>query len=165
MLTSCASPLLWCASLLVIVLCGAPVEAHFGGTAVLAAYLALLVLFPVVHILGAPPSAMWTRVLAAPSLAAPREVLVLLPAAVSLVGALGGGAALALDWGRAWQTWPLPCVYGAAGGLFVGNVLSMGVCAYQINAQVRAKALEASEPPAAPAAPPAAAKARRRRKH
>lgn len=120
-----AFPLLWAAALAVLVLLGAPVNGSYMGTAVLAAYVALIVLFPVVHILGAPPSPMWTRVLAAPSLATPREVLVLVPAVCAALGTLAGAAGVALDWGRVWQTWPLPCVYGAVGGLVVGNVLAL----------------------------------------
>ncbi|WFC94443.1 hypothetical protein MBRA1_001073 [Malassezia brasiliensis] len=126
-MTTFAFPLLWAAALAVLVLLGAPVNGSYMGTAVLAAYVALIVLFPVVHILGAPPSPMWTRVLAAPSLATPREVLVLVPAVCAALGTLAGAAGVALDWGRVWQTWPLPCVYGAVGGVVVGNVLALGI--------------------------------------
>ena len=145
-MTTFAFPLLWAAALAVLVLLGAPVNGSYMGTAVLAAYFALIVLFPVVHILGAPPSPMWTRVLAAPSLATPREVLVLVPAVCAALGTLVGAAGVALDWGRIWQTWPLPCVYGAVGGLVTGNVLALVIVVVRTLAAALATVPAAEEP-------------------
>lgn len=159
MLTTLAFPLLWAAALAVVLLAGAPLNGSYAGTAVLAAYLALLVLFPVVHLVGAPPSPMWTRVLAAPRLATPREVLVLVPAACAALGALAGAAGLALDWGRVWQTYPLPCVYGAAAGAVLGNALALAL----VGVRALRTAL-ASPPPPPPAAPETRAQRRARRR-
>ncbi|PKI85008.1 Glycosylphosphatidylinositol (GPI) anchor assembly protein [Malassezia vespertilionis] len=128
--SSTSLPILWMAALGGIVLGGAPVHTGYLGTAVLAAYIALLALWPVVHVLGAPPSQEWAQLLMAPWSASPRAVLAYVPALGTCAGAVLGSAALALDWGRAWQTWPLPSVYGALAGLLVGNgvglLLSMG---------------------------------------
>ncbi len=49
----------------------------------------------------------------------------------ALSGALLASAVLPLDWDRAWQSWPVPCVIGAAlGGLCVavGGVVVRRVC-------------------------------------
>lgn len=84
------------------------------------------------HVLGAPPSPMWSRLWAAPTAALPREILVLVPCAGAWAGAALGGMALALDWGRAWQAWPVPCVYGAALGVMLGHLAALGLAVLQV---------------------------------
>lgn len=123
-LSALSLPLLWLFALAILVLTGAPVQSHVVGTLTLAAYLALLGLWPLTHVLGTPPSAFWLRVLSAPSTIVQRELLVLLPCAGAWLGAWFGAATQALDWGRAWQAWPLPSVYGAAIGVVLGHAVA-----------------------------------------
>ncbi|WFD30208.1 hypothetical protein MSPP1_001225 [Malassezia sp. CBS 17886] len=129
-LTSFSFPLLWLLALGVVFLAGAPLAPMktLFGSALLAAHLVLLSLFPVVNVLGLPPSDAWSRRLAAPCSLGTREILLLLPAFGVWCGAWLSGALLALDWGRTWQTWPLPCIYGGACGLVVGNYVALGLC-------------------------------------
>ncbi|WFD41793.1 hypothetical protein MPSI1_000429 [Malassezia psittaci] len=145
-MTTTALPLLILAAYVLVVVFGAPINDRYRASAVLAAYLALLILFPVAHILGTPPSALWTRILAAPQLASPRETLVLVPSLCAVVGTLVGSLALALDWGESWQTYPLPCVYGAVAGLICGNVLAMLLASLQSRARPTPQS-EAIQPP------------------
>lgn len=148
-MTTCALPLLVFAAYVLALFFGAPINDRYRANAILAAYLALLILFPVVHILGTPPSALWTRILAAPQLASPRETLVLVPSLCAVIGTLVGSLALALDWGESWQTYPLPCVYGAVAGLLFGNVLAMPLASIQFGARSLPQSKAIQSPPTA----------------
>ncbi|KAL4400977.1 GPI anchor biosynthesis protein [Malassezia pachydermatis] len=135
--SSFSLPLLWLLASVALVLVGAPLHTGYLGTATLAGYLALLGLWPMAHIFGAPPSPVWTRWLAAPSTALPREILVIVPCLCAWLGAGLSAAVLALDWGRAWQAWPVPCVYGAAVGVVIGHALALGLCIAQVYRDLR----------------------------
>ncbi|WFD33644.1 Glycosylphosphatidylinositol (GPI) anchor assembly protein [Malassezia cuniculi] len=126
-MTSATFPFLWLVALALILLAGAPLESAWGGTAALAAYLGLLSLFPVVHIMGFPPSAAWYRVLTSDGMLS-RELIVLVPAMGAWLGAWLTSGALALDWGREWQAWPAPSVYGALAGVIMGNFIALTIC-------------------------------------
>lgn len=134
-MSSAALPLVWLAALLVVVLVGAPLNTGWGGTATLAAYLALLSLFPMAHIIGFPPSDAWQRILAGGVHA--RELLVLVPGAGAWVGAWLASSALALDWGRDWQEWPAPSVYGALSGVIIGNYIALAISLLRAPARTR----------------------------
>ncbi|SHO77712.1 Hypothetical protein MSYG_2054 [Malassezia sympodialis ATCC 42132] len=136
-LSALALPLLWLLALAVVVLVGAPVNAQPVGTLTLAAYLALLGLWPLTHVLGTPPSAQWLRILSAPSTILPRELIVLLPCVGAWLGALLGALPQALDWGRAWQAWPVPSVYGAACGVVLGHLAALGASVVLVARAVR----------------------------
>ncbi|WFD19410.1 Glycosylphosphatidylinositol (GPI) anchor assembly protein [Malassezia caprae] len=125
-LSALSLPLLWLLALVMVVLVGAPVNAQLTGTLTLAAYLALFGLWPLTHMLGTPPSALWLRILTAPSTMLPRELIVLLPCVGAWLGALVGALPQALDWGRAWQAWPVPSVYGAVAGVVLGHLCRAG---------------------------------------
>lgn len=141
--SSFSLPLLWALSASIIFALGAPANTAYLGTAILAAHVTLLGLWPVSHILGLPPSPMWSRILAAPSHAMPGEILVLVPSACACLGAALGAWAQALDWGRLWQTWPLPSMYTSAIGLVVGHLLAFVMAMWQ------RPRMESSRPPAA----------------
>ena len=157
-LSSLSVPIQWLVSLGAIVLSGAPLTAHWLGTATLAAYITLLALLPLHHTLGLPPSKEWTRLLSgegcvtservANRSVAPHEWLVLVPTAATVCGAWLAAATLALDWGRSWQAWPLPPVYGALAGLVVGNFAGV---AMSLAARARgvARATDGADAPSA----------------
>ena len=105
----------------------------------------LLGVLPAVHVLGTS-GVLWRRLLAAPASASAREVLVLLPVLGAWLGAAAAAATQALDWVRAWQAWPLPCVLGAGAGVVAGNVLALAVCLVRV-------ALAYVRVPSAPPAP------------
>lgn len=130
-LSTMSLPLLWLVALAGVVLTGAPLTEAWIGTAILAAYLALLALLPVVHLMGLPPSATWTRVLSGKRGMGdilPREWLVLAPTLGAILGAFVAAAAEALDWGRTWQAWPVPSVHGAVLGTVAGNLVGITAC-------------------------------------
>lgn len=90
----------------------------------LAAYVALLGLWPISHVFSLPPSPMWSRIVTMPGKTWRREALVLIPSAGACLGAALGAFTQALDWGRMWQAWPLPSLYGSAIGLVAGNAIA-----------------------------------------
>lgn len=136
-LSALSLPILWLLALLLVVLVGAPVNEQWIGTATLAAYLALFGLWPLVHILGTPPSEVWLRLLSTPSTALPREVLVLLPCVGAWLGAFLGALPQALDWGRPWQAWPVSSVYGVVMGVVVGHIVALSTSVLLVARAVR----------------------------
>lgn len=129
--TTIGFPFLWLVALATLVLAGAPLDGAWRGTATLAAYLLLLSLFPLAHLMGFPPSAAWYRVLSGDGILS-RELLVLVPGACAWLGTWAASAALALDWGRAWQAWPVPSVYGALAGVIIGNYVAVAICILRV---------------------------------
>ncbi|EPQ26114.1 uncharacterized protein PFL1_06322 [Pseudozyma flocculosa PF-1] len=137
----------------VVILFGAPVSA-LKSTTLLSCYLALLVGLPLVHVLGVPflslpspsssatprngitsaPSAsgqggeqhlLWTQLVTLDIAHHPAILPLVVPAVTVLsTAATLGTAALALDWERQWQTFPLPCIAAAVAGLMAGNTLT-----------------------------------------
>ena len=57
----------------------------------------------------------------------PGERLLLGGARGALAGAWCGAAAGPLDWGRAWQAWPVPQAWGAAAGFLLGALLALAL--------------------------------------
>jgi hypothetical protein len=125
---------------------GAPVSAK-GGAGVLGAWAWLQSGFSCLPLLTlaaqlqavAPPQEGPTQLLSSQSftglvslLASPRERWrhrsAVWPGLGALLGAWAGALVVPLDWGTAWQVWPVSSVYGGVTGLWVGHLLSIITC-------------------------------------
>ncbi|KAK1923206.1 GPI biosynthesis protein family Pig-F-domain-containing protein [Papiliotrema laurentii] len=113
--------------------CIFPIIVCFGGplnmsTAILSAQIGALTIFPAIYILGLPSldsngvAARYrlTRLLCEFSPQSTTERLIVRSAVGTIVGAWIGGLALALDWDRPWQTYPLTPTIGASAGFICG---------------------------------------------
>ncbi|KAJ7176504.1 GPI biosynthesis protein family Pig-F-domain-containing protein [Mycena filopes] len=128
-LTTAAFALLF---FLVLVLFGAPLLTHIPHTFLLALLLSLLAVFPAAYALGAPWATTtawfdWVRVFGEFNPHTPHERALLYPALGALGGAWAGALPLALDWGRGWQTYPLPPLFGALAGHVLASLAALGV--------------------------------------
>lgn len=134
----------WAGVYAMLILLGAPATTQLKATATLAAHLTLILALPILHILGLPPTSSstpstttttddststttipnatrfyWPLLNLRPN---PTFLLPLFyPLLFCIAGTLVGTAALALDWGVAWQTYPFPLLVGSLVGLGVGN--------------------------------------------
>ncbi|MCO5598824.1 hypothetical protein L7F22_052923 [Adiantum nelumboides] len=128
-MTSFVLPLVAIAIYLVLVLCGAPFLKNNLDTLFLSGFLAVLALFPAVHVLGTNEGE-WVKAFSFSSTvfettkATPRFKILIRTTTCTLLGALIGSAGVLLDWDKAWQAYPVPSVLGASIGLLVGNVLA-----------------------------------------
>lgn len=119
LLTTLAVPAVYA----LLVLFGAPFLDHVPHTALCAAHLALLAVFPVLYTRGLDRSALVAVAGAAAPLDEPFGGLV-----GAAAGAWLGAVPIPLDWDREWQRWPVTIVVGvylgaAAGSLLAGTVL------------------------------------------
>ncbi|KAJ7720793.1 GPI biosynthesis protein family Pig-F-domain-containing protein [Mycena metata] len=116
----------------VLILFGAPLLSHIAHTALLAVLLAVLTAFPASYALGSPTSSettrfTWLRLFAEFDPHTPLERALLYPAVGALVGAWAGAVPMALDWDRAWQTYPLPPLFGAVAGYVLASLGALTV--------------------------------------
>jgi phosphatidylinositol glycan class F len=107
----------WPALYVAAVLFGAPTFS--GRTAAWAAMQACYSIAPLACHLGGSMTAL-AALVGKPRTWRDLPPLVTLPALASLLASWAACAVVPLDWGERWQTWPIPCVYGAAGGWAVG---------------------------------------------
>jgi len=103
---------------LLLVAFGAPVSTHFAETALSAAHLSLLVVFPLVFRLGVD-SEKWREMIAMEAVIDEASA----GAVGACVGAWLGAIPIPLDWDREWQKWPVTILAGAYGGYLLGNSL------------------------------------------
>lgn len=125
-LTTIALPVPFLGATLGSILLGAPVSLvpyELLQTVVLGAYITLLALYAPLHILGDDWAA-WVRLFIQVRPHNARERILQLQSFSVVAGAVLGSAALALDWDRTWQAWPIPPVLGALFGCLIGNVLA-----------------------------------------
>ncbi len=60
----------------------------------------------------------------------PRAAPLLVPAAGALFGSWAGAVVIPLDWGTAWQAWPIGSTYGSVVGFALGSlILGVARCA------------------------------------
>lgn len=125
-LTTIALPVPFLVATVGCVLLGAPVSLvphEMLQTIVLGAYLTLLALYAPLHILGDDWAA-WVRLFVQIHPQNARERILQFQSFSVVAGTILGSAALALDWDRTWQAWPVPPVLGALTGMVVGNLLA-----------------------------------------
>ncbi|KAJ7030607.1 GPI biosynthesis protein family Pig-F-domain-containing protein [Mycena alexandri] len=116
----------------VLILFGAPLFNHIPHTALLALLLSFLAAFPPSYALGAPTSSAatrfaWVQLFVEFDPHTPLERALLYPAVGALLGAWAGAVPMALDWDRAWQTYPLPPLFGAFAGYVLASLGALTV--------------------------------------
>lgn len=114
LLTTLIIPLLYFA----FVCFGAPAYTFVAHTALCAAHLAVLALFPLFYVHGVDGAA-WAAV---GSFHAPVDET-FGGCVGGFVGAWLGAVPIPLDWDRDWQRWPVTILCGLYGGYLVGRVL------------------------------------------
>lgn len=101
-----------------LVLLGAPFLTQAGHTALCAAHLAVLALFPLFYTLGVDAPAWALRA----GLAAPLDETYG-GALGAVLGAWLGAVPIPLDWDREWQKWPVTILCGMYAGYVAGRAL------------------------------------------
>jgi len=129
---------------LIIVALGAPITSFVPQTYTLALFLSLLTTFVPSYALSLPtlsPMVFFSkstdsidlrwlasiRLFGQRRMDTPMERSLVFPVIASLVGSWVGAFAIALDWDRPWQAWPLTPAYGALVGYLLGAWSSFGI--------------------------------------
>ncbi|MCJ1237545.1 Glycosylphosphatidylinositol (GPI) anchor assembly protein [Varicellaria rhodocarpa] len=109
---------------IILVLFGAPLTTHHAQTALCAAHLSILAVFPLFYVHGVS-SKTWREIIGA-----------MLPfdevwgaTVFCFLGAWLGAVPIPLDWDREWQKWPVTIVTGAYGGYLFGKLIGKYVLA------------------------------------
>ena len=149
-MSSFVLPLVAIAIYVVLVLCGAPLLKNNLDTLFLSGFLAVLALFPAVHVLGTNQddwvkAFSFSKTVSQSTRAAPRFKILIRTTLSTLLGALVGSAGILLDWNKAWQVYPIPPVLGASIGVLIGNFLAgisyfMSTPSYSAGPRVERKA-------------------------
>ncbi|XP_061666751.1 phosphatidylinositol-glycan biosynthesis class F protein isoform X2 [Syngnathoides biaculeatus] len=105
----------------VIVLYGAPLIDSALETFSLAVLLSSLTTLRCLCILG-PNFQAWVRVFSRHGAMSVWDTCLQITVAMTVLGAWVGAFAIPLDWGRAWQVWPISCSLGATLGYLSGLV-------------------------------------------